>query len=103
MQSCGSTKYSGDTLGKEETAVPFAMPASFLQDVHGELDNKLPGKDSMGDRNFLALCKDPTSGEIFDAFTDQTFELFAGHTVTRASKFGDTKHFHCVPAGSDQE
>lgn len=108
-EQCGPKKYSGDILGKVQTVVPFAMPASFLQDVHVELDNKLPvlGNDSMGlsmlnlgDRNFLALCKDPRSGEIFDVFTDEAFELLAGHTMTRGSKFGHAKHFHCIPSGS---
>lgn len=110
-QQCGPKKYSGDILGKEaQTAAPFAIPAMFLPKVHAELDNKLPGKDSMGvsmlnigDRNFLVLCKDPTSGEIFDAFTDQTFELLTGNTMPRGSKYGDAKHFHCVPAGSSYQ
>ena len=31
-----------------------------------------------GDRDFLVLCKDPSSGEIFDALTDETIEIQEG-------------------------
>ena len=54
----------------------------------------------IGDRNFLVLLKDPTTGEIFDVFTNEAIELLAGRTMTRGSKFGDAKHFHCIPSDS---
>ena len=108
-QRCGLKKYYGDILGEEkEEVVPFMMPSFALQKVLDEIEGKdvdeLTGEDALGismlnlgDRNFLVLCKDPNSGETFDALTDETFDLQVGTTITRGSKWGGTIHFHCMP------
>ena len=103
---CGTMKYSGDKLGQvQEGAVPFAIPAPFLTNILAELDEDTEkGKDSMGipmlnvtDRNFLVFARDPTSGEVFEVFSDQVFDLMVGRTITRGSQFGGTMCFHCLP------
>lgn len=76
---CGSKKYSGT----------MNLHASSLQIIHGEIDRKddigYNKTNSLGisimnaaDRDFLVLCKDSSSGEIFDALTDETIELQEG-------------------------
>eukprot|EP00985_Skeletonema_marinoi_P021143 scaffold12845_cov141-Skeletonema_marinoi.AAC.1 len=42
-----------------------------------------------GHRDFLVLCKDPSSGEIFDALTDEKIEIQEGNPLpTISSKLG---------------
>jgi hypothetical protein len=72
---CGSKKYSGT----------LTMPASSIQLVLDEIESKDGVRCSMdmsimnfGDRDFLVLCKDASSGEIFDALTDETIEIQEG-------------------------
>ena len=86
------------------------MPSNNLRTVLGEIDDideiddqkAVKSSTALGiaminivDRNFLVLCRDPSSGEIFDALTDQTFQLQEGRTITRGS--GSAIHFHCLP------
>ena len=82
---CGSKKYAGT----------MKMHANSLQRILREIEGKYDDNDkdagrlnanslgmsilSMpGDRDFLVLCKDPSSGEIFDALTDETIEIQEG-------------------------
>lgn len=75
---CGSKKYSGT----------MNLHASSLQLIHREIDRTDIGYNktnslgmsmmNVGDRDFLVLCKDPSSGEIFDALTDETIQLQEG-------------------------
>ena len=109
-QNCRCKKYTGDIMGKEQTVIPFMMPSNNLRTVLGEIDDideiddqkAVKSSTALGiamintvDRNFLVLCRDPSSGEIFDALTDQTFQLQEGRTITRGS--GSAIHFHCLP------
>ena len=109
--SCGPKKYSGDISGGEkETLVPYAMPAPYLSRVLDELEDKEDEGDihytsgsmgvaiiNAGDRNFIALCRDASSGEAFDALTNEAFELMAGRTLPVLSMHGGTIHFHSHP------
>lgn len=101
--SCGTKPYTGDIMGEvpAREVVPYAMPAFTLQNVLSEVEEDCEGSLgismlNMSDRNFLVLCRDPRSGEIFDALTDQAFKLLAGTTFARGSSWGRNVHFHCV-------
>jgi len=108
--SCGPKKYSGDKGGGKETLVPYAIPAPYLSRVLDELVDKEDEGDinytsgsmgvaiiNAGDRNFIALCRDANSGEVFDALTNEAFELMAGRTLPVAARHGGTIHFHSHP------
>lgn len=96
---CGSKRYSGT----------LTIPASFFPTVLGEIESKVVHSMGMsilnfGDRDFLVLCKDPCSGEIFDALTDETIEIQEGIPLfSTKSKLGGYHHFHGVPAKSPSQ
>ena len=108
--SCGAKKYTGDMMGQKQTIVPFCVPADYLRKILDELLDKEAEGDmnyitgsmgisilNCGDRNFLVLCRDSSSGEIFDAFTDQPFQLLEGTTIPLGSKMGHAVNFACIP------
>ena len=107
---CGAKKYTGDMMGQKQTIVPFCVPADYLRKILDELLDKEAEGDmnyitgsmgisilNCGDRNFLVLCRDSSSGEIFDAFTDQPFQLLEGTTIPLGSKMGHAVNFACIP------
>mmetsp|Transcript_18391 Transcript_18391/g.27750 ORF Transcript_18391/g.27750 Transcript_18391/m.27750 type:complete len:481 (+) Transcript_18391:70-1512(+) len=85
---CGSKKHTGT----------MTMPASSLEIVLREIENIDVGPEKVnslgmsilnfGHRDFLVLCKDPSSGEIFDALTDETIEMQEG--ITNSMGFPQT-------------
>lgn len=103
---CRSKKYSGT----------YTLPAPFFQEFLKEIESKdgkgmTDNKNSMGmsiihlgdDRDFLVLCKDPISGEIFDAPTDEASEFQEGPTLPfLKSNLGGYYQFQGIPANPSQ-
>eukprot|EP00984_Skeletonema_dohrnii_P026605 scaffold15955_cov78-Skeletonema_dohrnii-CCMP3373.AAC.2 len=90
---CGSKKHTGT----------MTMPASSLEIVLREIENIDVGPEKVnslgmsilnaGDRDFLVLCKDPSTGEIFDALTDETIEMQRGfHCLVSSRSWEGTKY-----------
>ncbi|KAK1737532.1 hypothetical protein QTG54_011818 [Skeletonema marinoi] len=101
---CGSKRYTGTVT----------MTASCLQEVLDEIESKDVGPETVnslgmsilnfGDRDFLVLCKDPSSGEIFDALTDETIEMQEGAPLpTLKSKLGGYHVFSGVPSNKSSQ
>jgi len=101
---CGSKKYTGT----------MTMHASSLELLRSEIENIDVGPETVnslgmsilnfGDRDFLVLCKDPSSGEIFDALTDETIEMQEGTPLpTIKSKLGGYHVFSGVPSNKSSQ
>ena len=91
----------------------MTMPASSLEIVLRDIENIDVGPEKVnslgmsilnfGDRDFLVLCKDPSSGEIFDALTDETIEMQEGIPFPGIkSKLGGYQVYGGVPSMSSQ-